>query len=343
MSNHRTNVPKKTIYVYENGVHIVPGARFWNGKLPPEREKGDIKGWSEDSRLRMKKWAMTHCKPSGWVTVSLDLTFPALGRGHASGACISRDDALRIFHGFTIRVCRDGGGFLWRLEIQPRKKTKRADIRGVPQPHYHCIGCVPAGYDLERLRGHWLASLGERGQVQGASEHAINVNDCGDWTAARYRYLIDHASKRKAEQVASGWGRHWGVVGRARFEFQPGVELECTERESVQLLRAVAEMLRRRVKDRRAVGGVNWDRVKVTPGASGVLVEWIGGRLFDRSPWPGHLTPQLQNRVAVAMGAQKLNVWALRKSKKRSVNGYRFGVEAEKILERIRKNNEKAQ
>jgi len=54
-------------------------------------------------------------------------------------------------------------------------------------------------------------------QLPGAERRAACCEvDTGERGAYK-RYLQDHASKSKQEQIAEGFGRHWGVVGRKGF------------------------------------------------------------------------------------------------------------------------------
>ena len=58
------------------------------------------------------------------------------------------------------------------------------------------------------------------GSVMGADKHAVDIQK-DEGKGAWLRYLQDHATKSKQEQEAGeGWGRHWGVVGRDKFERQ---------------------------------------------------------------------------------------------------------------------------
>jgi hypothetical protein len=72
----------------------------------------------------------------------------------------------------------------------------------------------------------------------------ISGNGCGWW-----RYLADHATKRKQEQEAVGFGRHWGVVGRGTFKARHVAEVaELTDKELGKLLRAVQRLSTPQVK-----------------------------------------------------------------------------------------------
>jgi hypothetical protein len=66
----------------------------------------------------------------------------------------------------------------------------------------------------------------------GARIYAVDVQGEGG-RGAWLRYLQDHATKSKQEQIAQGFGRHWGVVGRGKFvESVPDAELVYSSRET---------------------------------------------------------------------------------------------------------------
>lgn len=52
----------------------------------------------------------------------------------------------------------------------------------------------------------------------GAADHAADVKPLSDVYGAWKRYLNDHTSKAKQEQIGENIGRHWGVIGRNAFE-----------------------------------------------------------------------------------------------------------------------------
>ena len=72
----------------------------------------------------------------------------------------------------------------------------------------------------------------------------INDNGIG-WT----RYLCDHATKVKREQVARGYGRQWGVVGRDKFKTREASSiLNMSDKAFAVWLRAVGKMTRPRIR-----------------------------------------------------------------------------------------------
>lgn len=314
---------------------------------PPTVGRGRVVGWSKDSRSRFREFLWLHCAPAGWSSYSVCLTVPALAEGQP-GACIGLSDAKALWAGFANALNMRGHAAIWRLEIQPRDKTERADIRGIPQPHWHIIGACPGdGSDgVAWIKRTWLRLLGDRGTVPGAEDRAAVADLCASWSDGQRRYLFDHASKRKAEQVASGWGRHWGVVGRRRFVEDRGRGGGLTKRSAAVLARLLRRWHRRRVVDRRGRGGVNWSAMSIEEGPGGCRVCWMGGGLWvpggsrNRLWHDAAFRRDVEGRVTRCQGAQKRNVWALRGGRfRRSFAGQWFGgpgfkacVEATRVL-----------
>lgn len=320
------NTPKlPNIRSYDKGLHVAG----YSAHIPPSNisKRGEVKDWSRGSRRRMRRALMRLNPPDGWSTVSLDLTVPPLASG-SDRVTIDQEETKLLWKRFCDRLNRDGLASVWRLEIQQRQRTKRRDIRGIPQPHWHLILCVPPGYDLERLRSHWLSCLQDRGHVAGAGVFAVNVSFCDDWISGRMRYILDHASKSKAEQVANGWGRHWGVTGRKVWVEDLGENVDLSEGERVWLFRLLRRGLARRVKDKRGVGGVNPARLIVERVSCGARIIWMGGSMFvDYWDGSGRMPRAVKHAITQIQGKAGKNVWALKKGHYRASSGY-FWVDA---------------
>jgi len=310
--------------LYRKGLKLPGGTGNPNAKAPT-REQGDISGWSASSRRRMREFIMTHDAPEGWRTLAVDLTYPPLPFGTPEPA-VSREDALAVFQAWTKRCERATLGVIWRLEIQTRKDCERSDLVGIPQPHYHCIMIAPAAVTEPFVIGLWLAVLGERGKVKGAKKHACRVKSCEDWEAARTRYLVDHATKRKVDQVAVGWGRHWGAFGRGLFVEDVGIPQQLEPREEVWLSRLMRRGMRRRIVDKRATGGIPWQSLELITLPIGCQVNYLGGKILVPG-WDGSGFPSrnVRRRICRALGVAKSNIWALKLAHGRTQRGYRFG------------------
>lgn len=324
------------IVVYSKGVRYRPSATVWRGQTPPVRTAGDIKGWSLQSRRRMREFLMTHIAPVGFRTVAVDLTYPALPVGSESPV-VGREDAISIFRAFAKRLTRAGWGFVWRLEVQPRKTTRRQDICGMAQPHYHCIAICPADCEPMLAKDAWLSVLGERGKVRGAAEHAANVAVCDGWSVARIRYLQDHATKAKYEQIAVGWGRHWGVVNRGVWAEDKGEMASLTLSEQYVAARILRKLIRRRIPDIRGCGGFDFARLAFEDTARGLIIKGLGWSFFEsggcyKRLWHDRVFRRhIERRITWVEGKNRLNVWALKLAKERSPVGWRFGVDGHRL------------
>jgi len=336
------------VRVYSQGLRV-KGFASPNCRPPSHvREEGDIKGWSIASRRRMREWLLTHRAPDGWITFALTLTVPPLPEG-SENPCITLAESRDMWKRMQVWFNDNGLLVVWRLEIQPRLTTDRADIRGIPQPHWHVIGAAmpdertgaepPESAGSTRLlagiREAWFRTLGARSRVFGADKRAVLAELTTDWTESQMRYLFDHSSKAKASQVAQGWGRHWGIIGR-RFAVDENPEvLNLTDRQRVELWRILRRLHSRRVPDRRSCWGIPWQcvcEVWNLPRGTGLIFR--NGSKFIRHvcegwhSWPDLPPVQDRKEIARAFGVFHDNVWALRIShNRRGAAGQWFGGE----------------
>lgn len=289
-----------SIETYRGGVRIVglPGHGRGNDS-PPIR--GEIKGWSSESRKRMRDFLLTHEPVAGLKPYGVTFTVP--------GPPIEPERARKLWDHFAKHfLVRNGLGAVWRVEIQKRgaahwhcllaapPKIEGAEVWTVlryfwtraldtlPPWYVHAGGDLPAPetitpgcirhttqfqwWDVSRrpcairkklpdslghlqqaadwinsrqiLIGHRVETLMHRSDLEklkfskwpGSWEYSVHVQGEGG-RGAWLRYLQDHATKAKQEQVATGFGRHWGVVGRGKFApVEPETEKVFSCRES---------------------------------------------------------------------------------------------------------------
>jgi hypothetical protein len=280
-----------SIETFKGGVRIIGLRGHGRGNDDPPK-RGEIKGWSKDSRKRMREYLLTHQPVEGLKCYGVTLTVP--------GPPLEPDKARKLWDHFAKHyIVRNGCGAVWRLEVQTRGSA-----------HWHCLMVGRpkiVGQKIERLlRGWWLKALEilppwyvhasgsaadrEKPATPGCIRHAVNCDNpamCAWWDVSRepcravvelpesmkhlqeaknyltertvlfghgvatvihyddlekvvlskwpgawefavdvqgegmrgawLRYLQDHATKAKQDQIATGFGRHWGVVGRGRF------------------------------------------------------------------------------------------------------------------------------
>ena len=168
------------------------------------------------------------------------------------GPVLTVDEMRKLWLKFSQLLQKSGRSGIWRLEVQERgavhwhmivhtpkdlvEKAPVLDI-GMYLPDMwkvavNCLGtCVHSCKDWDGNPGEY--TFEKRSQIpwafdvpdwalmkRGTRARAIDVQlspDSDDKRWAWRRYMQDHASKAKQEQIADGFGRHWGVIGRASY------------------------------------------------------------------------------------------------------------------------------
>lgn len=214
---------------------------IWRHKnhKPPTRKRGDIEGFSDNSRARLRvilstaKWKGDKCRRFGFTLTLPWAATPAEWR--------------RVWHDFVKRLRKYDLGAIWRIELTTGKAERSGGLR---RCHVHVMVWLPLSCSLRRsdaslfgkdkaldvwlnLRAfgqEWVCSW--RGSAPALTEkqmeYATSIGE-GKGFGISYKpldnskdgaihYLCDHASKHKQEQL--GWkGRQWGVINRRLFDF----------------------------------------------------------------------------------------------------------------------------
>lgn len=90
----------------------------------------------------------------------------------------------------------------------------------------------------------------------GAKQRAACVEICPDEFGAWKRYLQDHTSKSKQEQIAEGFGRHWGTIGKDHFRrVLPESCEHLTHQQFARFLRAYQRLCTPYIRDPSALFG----------------------------------------------------------------------------------------
>ena len=265
-----------SIESFPGGVRIIGLRGHGKGNdNPPKR--GEIKGWSKSSRRRMRDYLLTHQPVPGNKSYGLTMTIPGdrVLDDWTTKIPPSPLECRRLLNHFAKHyLTRNGCGMVWRLEVQTRgvahwhgilSAPEFVEYKGYPAP----IAFAVREWWLDALRvlgkhqflqkwktGPVIVGPCYHGSVPGAERKAIDVQAEGG-RGAWLRYLQDHATKAKQEQIAQGYGRHWGVVGRSKFvEINPENEKVFTSRQSYfrfwrayhRLTRPVVSHTERRIK-----------------------------------------------------------------------------------------------
>jgi hypothetical protein len=230
-----TDLPSVSIYRQGMMLH-----RPVKGVKPPNSggKRDVIIGWSMKSRRRMREYMLTHCAPEGWLTIGPTFTIP--------GPVMPPREAAKLFADFSLQVYKHGWGMIWRVEVQQRGALHwHALLIGPKESHPNdvsmlwadCLRSLPALPEYETEKTTYLNI--SRAALPGASRYACVVPDADAKRGAWLRYLQDHSTKAKQEQIPESIGRHWGVVGRKRFvEHEPIIKVDLTDRQYAKALRA---------------------------------------------------------------------------------------------------------
>jgi len=240
-------------------------------------KRGKIKGWSSASRRRMRKFLLTHRVQHSLCTYGVTLTVPGPVDVGAS---------QKAFHQFCVEVQQRGWCAVWRVEVQKRGALHWHLLMGLPagareavrDVWYRCVGNMGwfaaelaerTARAVRRLieEGEWEQGpdyeedpdgqlwISNRMLLPGSHPHALDVQTDGG-KGAWLRYLQDHATKTKQEQLAVSIGRHWGVVGRDRFvQALPDEVVTLDYRDYCRIVRWCQRLATPRVKDPRAPFG----------------------------------------------------------------------------------------
>lgn len=214
---------------------------IWGGhRETPKRNKGDISGFSEHSRSRLRVLLSTAKWASDVPCFRCGLTFTLPWAA-------SPEEWRKVWAAFVKRLINrfSDVAMIWRIELTTGKAERSGGLR---RAHVHALFWMPfsvsddvkniiaSSTDVEAgmfIRSHhvravarawcdswryyapslteaqvrYATSVGER---RGAG---IVVKWLDGSTDGAIHYLCDHASKHKHEQL--GWkGRQWGVVNR---------------------------------------------------------------------------------------------------------------------------------
>jgi len=219
------------------------GAEFQTDTLksrhkPKPGKRGVIQGWSRSSRRRMRNFLLTKTIPKDYLLFGVTLTLP--------GKVLDPVVWKLLFKRWSDTASKRHWCAVWRLEVQQRGQAHWHLLLALPvaslsysdlvvsfgriKPVDHALFAdMPPLQGLElfaaarsKITDSWLAVLsnspvGDLSAVPGAVRHAVDVQHNSDNKAQWLRYLIDHASKAKQEQIGVNIGRHWGVIRRNLF------------------------------------------------------------------------------------------------------------------------------
>ena len=202
-------------------------------------ERGKITGWSKASRRRMREAFIKYAPPDDYKAYAVTLTVP--------GPILTAAENKTLWKNFARSIDERGISAIWRVEIQKRGALHWHALMFAPDEISMRLKkggrtmTVPAQYAIDETWSMCVESLGpvyfdppyfgpngtwKQGIISTKSRMGLpNAHfracviesgnaESGSWA----RYMQDHASKAKQEQIPEDIGRHWGVIGRSRLK-----------------------------------------------------------------------------------------------------------------------------
>lgn len=246
----------------EKGV-LVSSPQVGNSVNRSHGERGEIVGWSKSSRRRMRETLLTMNGPEGMKAYGVTLTCPP--------PKLTAAETKSLWKDFCRELDRAGMSAVWRVEIQRRKELHWHLIVWSPDVveisfgygnryglnaasaikhlwHEALTKLGPIKFDQPYFGkdGSWKSGIisgGSRMIMPGAHWYSCNVSDGSGAKGEWLRYIQDHATKAKQEQIPESIGRHWGVVGRKRLvKLEGSSVVNFTDRQFNVFMRALQRL-----------------------------------------------------------------------------------------------------
>lgn len=280
LAHRQIEVFTSGVYVPKQGLNFVPDCI-----LSPDRsQRGKITGFSVHARQRLRRLLVESSLP-GSVRLGFTLTVPWRG--------VPVDIMLKefkiSFHRFSVKFRRafPNSAAIFRVELQKRKAPhihaiwylSQDDIKanGLQPDTHACRVCPSVSRSLlivcanNKINSMWVSSVPvfPRDNLTGFVEHGSQVDDIAS-NGAMFRYLADHTSKSKQEQLGYE-GKQWGVIGGKNlvkivphsFSFKKSKD---GEKSKAVLLRNLQKLCRYRVSNPAAPFGSSYRDSKRTIG-----------------------------------------------------------------------------
>lgn len=247
------------------------GAKFQTETFKPSHEmkpgkRKNITGWSSKSRKRMREFLLNNTCPDDYLLFGSTFTLP--------GPLLSPDIFKVLWRRWCNSATKNNWLVVWRVELQARKQPHWHCLIALPKPANQpvdglCIdlckykiwqswltvlrNCPP--YEVKNLsvidcsdgimldngtgKSYKLtATINNLLIWQGSEFHSVDVQYNSDNRGSWLRYLQDHSTKAKQEQIAVNIGRHWGVIGRKKFKtIEPDEVINLTGKQYSKFLR----------------------------------------------------------------------------------------------------------
>jgi hypothetical protein len=209
--------------------------------------------------MRLRRDLLTLIPPAGFTEWAVTLTVP----GHV----VKAEDYKAMWEDFARKAQKQGWAGIWRAEVQQRGAL-----------HWHVVLHLPPQVEQGAVVDLWHDVLSRpevvavrpkpteddptpeweiydsRIECPGAVRFSARVDE-SDGSERWWRYLCDHTSKTKQEQIGEGIGRHWGKIGRKLYSVQHPDVQRVSDAVFFRVLRALQRLSTSGVKEPKAPFG----------------------------------------------------------------------------------------
>lgn len=215
----------KGVSLYPVGCHVPGDVTNPTGK-GSGKPRGEITGFSADSRRRLRMALLTMGLAEPFRTFGLTVTVPWPNEWLATHEDLAMEEFRQVWHRFAVSIRRalPDCAIIYRVELQQRRAPHVHGMIYVPERRIAqdtstpaCgvpLGDPPPSWLLAACLVAWFRAVTDLhgGSFVGFARHGVMVEAIPDH-GAMLRYMSDHASKLKQAQLGYK-GKQWGFVNR---------------------------------------------------------------------------------------------------------------------------------
>lgn len=210
---------REDIKLYPNGISRKRCPAVRNARQSSPSIRGSITRFSSHSALRLRRALLNNTLANGYVNLGITLTLPWKLSNDSDPAKVHTDYKI-AFNRFCVAFRRRFGlsAAIFRHELQVRRAPHAHIVLWLSDLD-HNYTSTTSGEFRAIIFGMWSRAVSgfdyNYSRLDYFARRGVLVDRLSD-NIAMYRYISDHASKRKATQLGY-LGKQWGYINRSVF------------------------------------------------------------------------------------------------------------------------------
>lgn len=227
------NFWREDIKIYPNGIARHRRGRVCSPLASSPAPRGNITRFTSHSSLRLRRALLDNTLSTrDYVNLGITLTLPWSVKADTDLVKMM-DDYKIAFHRFQISFRRrfSTSASIYRHEIQKRGAPHSHIVLWLSRLDYNYIGrgrAATSGEFRAIVYGLWSRAVAgfsyDYSRLDHFARRGVLVDRLSD-NIAMYRYISDHASKKKVSQLGYQ-GKQWGFINKPLFVTSPSVNLK---------------------------------------------------------------------------------------------------------------------